>query len=79
MTNNTSVAVYEAPNGEIRVDVRFEQDTVWLSQEQMTALFARERSVITKHIRNVFSEGELLEESNVQILHIAGGECLKLC
>ncbi len=53
------IVVYEAPNGEVRVDVRLERETVWLSQEQMAELFGRERSVVTKHIRNVFKEGEL--------------------
>jgi hypothetical protein len=53
------VLVYEAPDGAARVDVRLERDTVWLRQEQMSQLFGRERSVITKHVRNVFQEGEL--------------------
>ena len=53
------VVVYEAPGGEVRVDVRLEHETVWLSQEQMAEVFGRERSVVTKHIRNVFKEGEL--------------------
>ncbi len=53
------VVVYEAPDGEIRVDVRLHQETVWLTQQQMVELFGRERSVVTKHIRNVFQEGEL--------------------
>jgi hypothetical protein len=53
------VVVYEAPDGEVRVDLRLEQDTVWLTQDQMSQLFGRERSVVTKHIRNVFREEEL--------------------
>lgn len=68
------VLVYEAPDGAARVDVRLERDTVWLRQEQMSQLFERERSVITKHVRNVFAEGELDEKSNVQNLHIAGSD-----
>lgn len=54
-----NIVVYEMPGGEVRVDVPLEQETVWLSQEQMAGLFGRERSVITKHIRNVLKEGEL--------------------
>lgn len=46
----------------------------WLSQEQISQLFGRERSVITKHLRNAFNEGELYEESNVQNLHIANSD-----
>ena len=49
------IAIYQSPTG--TVDVRLDGDTVWLTQEQMTQLFGRERSVITKHIRNVFNEG----------------------
>ncbi len=62
------IAIYQSESG--AVDVRLDGDTVWLTQEQMTQLFGRERSVITKHIRNVFKEGELEEKSNVQNLHI---------
>jgi len=68
------VLVYEAPDGRARVEVRLERETIWLRQEQMGQLFGRERSVITKHIRNVFAEGELDEKSNVQNLHIAGSD-----
>ena len=57
------VVLYEASDGEIRLDVRLEQDTVWLTQAQMSELFGRERSVITKHVRSVFREGELDAES----------------
>ena len=53
------VVLYEAPDGEVRVDVRLDHETVWLTQEQMGQLFGRERSVITKHVGNVFREGEL--------------------
>ena len=53
------------------MDVRLDAETVWQTQEQMAALFGRERSVVTKHLSNVFKEGELEEKSNVQILHIA--------
>ncbi len=53
------VVVYEAPDGEARVDVRFDRDTVWLTRQQMAELFGRDRSVVTRHIRNVFGEGEL--------------------
>jgi prophage maintenance system killer protein len=68
------VVVYETPEGDVRVDVRLEQDSVWLTQAQMAELFNRERSVITKHIRNVFREGELPAAGNVQNLHIASSD-----
>ena len=63
------IVVYQ-PDETMRLDVRLENDTVWLSQEQMCELFQRDRTVITKHVRNVFSEGECDERNNVQILHI---------
>ena len=68
------VALFVAPDGQVYLDVRLERDTVWLTQAQMAELFGRERSVITKHIGNVFKEGELDEKSNVQNLHIAGSD-----
>lgn len=71
-TSKTDIAIYQADNG--TVEVRLQGETVWLRQEQMTQLFGRERSVITKHIKNVFAEGELEEKSNVQNLHIAGSD-----
>lgn len=69
-----SFILYTTPEGEVRLNVLLENETIWLSQEQMSQLFDRERSVITKHIRNVFNEGELEEKSNVQILHISGSD-----
>jgi prophage maintenance system killer protein len=68
------VVFYEAPDGGVELDVRLERETVWLTQAQMAKLFGRERSVITKHLRNVFRDGELLEKSNVQNLHIASSD-----
>lgn len=66
--------LYTTPQGEVKLDVLLENETIWLTQEQMSQLFDRERSVITKHIGNVFNEGELEEKSNVQILHISGSD-----
>ena len=68
-----SVLVYEGDKN-VRLMVKCDGETVWLTQEQMCQLFGRERSVITKHIRNVFREGELTTESNVQNLHIANSD-----
>ena len=57
----SDIIIYDG--GEARVEVRLDRETVWLTQEQMAQLFGRERSVITKHIRNVFAEGELEREA----------------
>ena len=72
--NNDQMLIYQSEDGKIKTDVRFKNETVWLSQAQMCELFGRERSVITKHIRNIFEEGELDEKSNVHFLHIANSD-----
>lgn len=71
---NSEILLYQTKDGQTKIDVRLEEETVWLSQAQMSALFQKERSVITKHINNVFKEGELKEKRNVQILHISGSD-----
>jgi prophage maintenance system killer protein len=68
------VILFQAADGQVSLDVRLEADTVWLSQAQMAELFGRERSVITRHVGNVFREGELPEKGNVHFLHIAGAD-----
>lgn len=64
------VVIYKSKEGP-RLDVRFVKDTVWLRQEEIAKLYGKERSVITKHIKNVFSDKEVDKKSNVQYLHIA--------
>lgn len=71
---NNDIVIYQTEDGITKIEVNFNNDTVWLSQAQIGELFQRERSVITKHINNVFEEHELEEESNVQILHIANSD-----
>jgi len=56
------------------LEVRLEKDTVWLTQKQMSELFDTDRTVIGKHLRNIFSSGELEEKSNVQKMHIANSD-----
>ena len=60
MTNN-EILIYRNEDGNIKIDVRLEEETVWLTQEQMAVLFGKGRSTITEHIQNVFKEGELDE------------------
>jgi len=59
----SQLLLYQTKAGRTRVEVRMDGETVWLSLNQMAELFQRERSVITKHIRNIFEEGELVETS----------------
>jgi hypothetical protein len=65
-----SVLIYQADDGNTCLEVHLDHETVWLTQEQMAGLFQRERSVITKHLGNVFREGERDKKSNVQNMHI---------
>ena len=67
--NNGKIIIYKTPDGEATVSVSLDNDTVWLSQQQMAELFGKDQSVIARHIRNVFKEKELEEKSNMQILH----------
>lgn len=62
------IVLYQ-PDETVRLEVRLEDDTVWLTQAQMAELFEKDQSVIARHIRNIFREGELEEVSNMQILH----------
>ncbi len=57
------IILYQTPDGAMALDVRLEHDTLWLNQKQMSELFATERSVITKHLRNIFNSGELDKNS----------------
>lgn len=72
MTDN--VVIYQSVDGEASLDVRLEQETVWLTQAQLVDLFERNQSVISRHINNVFKEGELEEKSNMQKMHIANSD-----
>ena len=62
MGNQGEIILYQ-PDEEIKLDVRLENETVWLSIDEMSHLFGRDISVIGKHIRNIFKEGELIKDS----------------
>ena len=66
--HNGEIVVYQ-PDEITRLEVMVENETVWLTQSQLSALFQKDQSVIARHIKNVFAEGELDENSNMQILH----------
>ena len=59
MDDNGSIVIYESDSGDVRLDVRLENDTVWLTQEQLSILFNKSLSTINYHISNIFKEGEL--------------------
>ncbi len=66
--NSGEIVLYQ-PDNDIHLEVRLDKETVWLTQQQMATLFQKDRTIITRHINNVFKEGELDEKSNVQNLH----------
>ncbi|MFW2177298.1 MULTISPECIES: virulence RhuM family protein [unclassified Moraxella] len=69
-----AVEIYTANDGTTHIDVRFDNQTVWLSQAQMGELFGRNQSVISRHINNAVEEGEIEEKSNMQKMHIANSD-----
>ena len=60
------IVLFESSDNAVKLEVAVNQETVWLTQSQMTLLFNVDRTVITRHIGNIFREGELEQESNVQ-------------
>lgn len=74
MNNKNEIIIYQTDDGLTNIDVRMDGDTVWLSKNQMTELFQKNRRVISKHVKNVFEEGELAQESNVQNMHVANSD-----
>ena len=62
------IVIYQTEDGQTQIDVRLEDNTVWLTQSQMAGLFQKDQSVIARHINNAFKDGEL-EESNMHFLH----------
>lgn len=63
MKRNSEIIIYRTKDGLTKIDVTFEEETVWLSIDQMADLFQRDKSVIGKHVRNLFKEGELIKEA----------------
>ena len=70
--SKNEVVIFEHQN--IKLEVNMKDETVWLTQEQMANLFGKDRTVITRHISNIFREGELEKKSNVRKMHIAGSD-----
>lgn len=60
--NNSEIIIYQNPEGSIKIDVRLEEETVWLSQAQLCELFQKSKATISEHIKNVFEKGELDEK-----------------
>ena len=69
MQQTGEIILYQ-PEESVQLEVRLEEETVWLTQAQMADLFQKDISVISRHIRNIFAEGELEERSNLHFLQI---------
>ena len=65
MNQKSNMIIYTTEDGLTKIETTFDEDTVWLSIDQMAELFQRDKSTISRHIKNVFSEGELQRESVV--------------
>ena len=72
MGQNSEIIIYQTSDNKIRIQIRSQDETVWLNRTQISELYQKERSVITKHIGNIFKEEELDQKSNVQFMHIGG-------
>ena len=72
MNQNDQIIIYQTADNQTQIDVRLENETVWLTTNQMAMLFGREESNIRRHVINVFKEGELEKENNVHFLHVNG-------
>ncbi|MBO4561450.1 MAG: virulence protein RhuM/Fic/DOC family protein [Bacteroidaceae bacterium] len=68
----SKILIYQTDDGRTQIDVRLENDTVWLNTKQMSVLFDREESNIRRHILGVFNDGELVRDNNVHFLHVNG-------
>jgi prophage maintenance system killer protein len=65
MNNKGEVIIYEAPDGQMSIEVKLEDETVWLNLAQISSLFGKDKSVISRHLRNIYSEGELDRKATV--------------
>jgi len=77
--SKSEIVIYRTKDGKAALEVNLRGETLWLNQGQMSILFDRDRSVITKHLSNIFKSGELDKKSNVQKMHIAGSDKPVVC
>ncbi|MGC9387035.1 MAG: virulence RhuM family protein [Hydrogenovibrio sp.] len=74
MAVKNELQLFTTPDGQVSLEVTFNDESAWLTQAQMMDLFGRDQSVISRHINNVFKEGELEKQSNMQKMHIANSD-----
>lgn len=71
MLDKSELLLYQTEDGQIKIDVRLEDETVWLTIDQMSQLFQKSRSTINEHIINIFNEGELEKEPSLRKIGIS--------
>ena len=71
---NKRLVIYQAPSGAIEFRGDFGKETIWATQAQIVGLFGVDQSVVSRHIKNIFKDGEVLEKSNMQKMHIANSD-----
>ncbi|MDY3789798.1 virulence protein RhuM/Fic/DOC family protein [Bacteroides fluxus] len=70
--NQSKIVIYQTQDGKTSIDVKLEQDTVWLTANQMSLLFDKDEKTIRKHINNIFKEGEVDKDNNTQKMRVVG-------
>ncbi len=71
---NSNILIYQTDDGVTKIETRLEDDTVWLNQSQLCDLFQKSKSTVSEHIKNIFEEGELEEETVVRIFRITAAD-----
>lgn len=71
---NNSMIIYQTKAGSLELKTDFESDTIWASQKDIATIFGKDQSVISRHIQNIFKDGEVDEKSNMQKMHIANSD-----
>ena len=69
--SSSEILIYQNQEGNIKIDVRLEEETVWLTQDQMALLFGKAKSTINEHILNIYTENELVEETSIRKIGIS--------
>jgi len=74
MSNKSEIIIYQSADGQAKIDIRMEKETMWLTQAQIAELFGRDVSVVSRHISKIFAEGELDKKSNMQNMQIPNSD-----
>ena len=78
MEDTGNIVIYESEGGDIRLDVRLENETVWLTQQQIALLYGKSTSTINEHISNIFEDKELLPEACIKKFRISAKDAFLL-